>query len=124
MGDLRGLSSSSNWPGGMQHFPLTREPNWGTYPPGWLLTWALGSTGFLLRPPSGGCFLHSSIFNGRVGRGWLGTPGNGCLWLVLQELLPVGYTTQDGIIGEGDIRPPLLPSTPGCSPPKGVVGPG
>ena len=38
-----------------------------------------------------------------VGRSWLGTPRNGCLWLVLQESFQWGYTAQDGIIRERDI---------------------
>ena len=88
----------------MQHFPLPRELNWGPYPPGWLLTQSLGSTGFLPRPPNGGCFLCGSLLNGGFGRGWLGTPRSGCLQLVLQESFWWGYTAQDGIIREGDIR--------------------
>ena len=71
MGDQRGLSSGSNWPGGMQHLPPPREPSWGPYPPGLFLTQGLGSTGFLQRPPNGGCFFHGGPFNGGLAEaGW------------------------------------------------------
>ena len=53
-GDWRGLSSSSNQPGGMQYFSLPGKPSWGSfYPLGLFLAWCPGSTQVLQGPPSG-----------------------------------------------------------------------
>ena len=74
MGDWRGLSSSSNQPGGMQHFPTAREPNWGPYPLGSLLTQGLGSTErFLQRPLNRGLLLLQQAPS--MG-GWQWPPGH------------------------------------------------
>ena len=99
----------------MQHFPPPRELNWGPYPPYWLLTQGLGSTGFLLRPPNGGCFLYGSIFNrgcflcGSLFNGGLAEAG----WALPEMVVSSWYSrnpssgttlTQDSIIREGDVR--------------------
>ena len=53
-GGWRGLSSGSNWPGGMQHLSPPRKPNWGGfYRNGLFPVQCLGSTQFLQRPPPG-----------------------------------------------------------------------
>ena len=124
MGDWRGLSSGSNWLGGVQHFPPARELSWGPCPLGWFLTQGLGSTGFLQRPLNGGCFFHGSLFNGGVGRSWMDTLTNGCFWLVLQGSLQWGLHCLKWCHQRRRHMAPSLPLAPGCSLPKGVVGPG
>ena len=51
MGDWRGLSSGGNWLGGVQHFSPPKELSWGSLYLPLLLTWYLGSSWFLNRPP-------------------------------------------------------------------------
>ena len=58
----RGLSSSSNWWRGVQHFPSTGELIWGSSDLCLLLMWHLGCSRFLKGSPERGCLHHGDLF--------------------------------------------------------------
>ena len=119
-GDWWGLSSSSNQPGVMQHFPPTREPCWGPYPLGWLLTQGLGSTGFfrgllmVAASPAVASSMGGQWKLAGLSHKWLspaGPPG----------ILPVGLHHSRWCHQRRRCMAPSLLSASGCSMPKGMV---
>ena len=104
-----GFVCGGNWPGGVQHFPPPRELSWWSLHLHPLLTWYLGSSWFLKSPPNGSYFFHGGLFYGSVSGGWLGTPRNSCLGLVLKKPFQWGYTIQDGVIKGGNVMFHHLP---------------
>ena len=96
--------------------------NLGLYPHGPFLTQCLGSTQFLQRPPTR---VASSVAASSMG-GWLKLAEHFQEWLSQTgppEILLVGLHPLRQHHQRRRHTAPLLPSTQGCSPPKGVVGP-